>query len=60
MITEDYENLPKVLPTFRDPDTYLYAREYHENDACIFEPMPKMLLKKPVKCQIIFLLVSLK
>ena len=29
MITENYKNLPEILPTFRDPDTYLYAREYH-------------------------------
>ena len=61
MITEDYKNLPKILPTFRDPDTYLYAREYHGKIMIgIFEPNAKNAFKKLVKSQIIFHLVSLK
>ncbi len=47
MITEDYKNLPKTLPTFRDPDTYLYAREYHGKMMLgIFEPNAKNAFKK--------------
>ena len=47
MITEDYKNLPKVLPTFRDPDTYLYIREYHKKIMIgIFEPKAKNAFKK--------------
>ena len=47
MITEDYKNLPKNLPTFRDPDTYLYAREYHGKMMLgIFEPNAKNAFKK--------------
>jgi 4-methylaminobutanoate oxidase (formaldehyde-forming) len=47
MITEDYKNLPKVLPTFRDPDTYLYIREYHKKIMIgIFEPNAKNAFKK--------------
>jgi 4-methylaminobutanoate oxidase (formaldehyde-forming) len=50
MITEDYKNLPKVLPTFRDPDTYLYAREYHGKMMLgIFEPNAKNAFKKTGK-----------
>ncbi len=50
MITEDYKNLPKVLPTFRDPDTYLYAREYHGKIMLgIFEPNAKNAFKKTGK-----------
>ena len=30
MITEDVTNLPKILPTFRDPNNYLYIREYNK------------------------------
>ena len=46
MITEDYKYLPKVLPTFRDPDTYLYAREYHGKIMLgIFEPNAKNAFK---------------
>ena len=49
MITEDYKNLPKTLPTFRDPDTYLYAREYHGKMMLgIFEPNAKNAFKKQV------------
>ena len=47
MITEDYKNLPKTLPTFRDPDTYLYHREYHKKIMIgIFEPNAKNAFKK--------------
>jgi len=47
MITENYKNLPKVLPTFRDPDTYLYIREYHKKIMIgIFEPNAKNAFKK--------------
>ena len=47
MITENYKNLPKVLPTFRDPDTYLYIREYHKKIMIgIFEPKAKNAFKK--------------
>jgi len=47
MITEDYKNLPEKLPTFRDPDTYLYAREYHGKMMLgIFEPNAKNAFKK--------------
>ena len=50
MITEDYKDLPKVLPTFRDPDTYLYAREYHGKMMLgIFEPNAKNAFKKTGK-----------
>jgi len=50
MITEDYKNLPKTLPTFRDPDTYLYAREYHGKLMLgIFEPNAKNAFKKTGK-----------
>ena len=50
MITEDYNNLPKNLPTFRDPDTYLYAREYHGKMMLgIFEPNAKNAFKKTGK-----------
>ena len=50
MITEDYKNLPKILPTFRDPDTYLYAREYHGKMMLgIFEPNAKNAFKKTGK-----------
>jgi glycine cleavage system aminomethyltransferase T/glycine/D-amino acid oxidase-like deaminating enzyme len=47
MITEDYKNLPKILPTFRDPDTYLYVREYHKKIMIgIFEPNAKNAFKQ--------------
>ena len=50
MITENYKNLPKNLPTFRDPDTYLYAREYHGKMMLgIFEPKAKNAFKKTGK-----------
>jgi len=50
MITEDYKNLPDVLPTFRDPDTYLYAREYNGKMMLgIFEPNAKNAFKKTGK-----------
>ncbi len=50
MITEDYKNLPDVLPTFRDPDTYLYMREYHKKIMIgIFEPNAKNAFKKTGK-----------
>ena len=50
MITEDYKNLSKHLPTFRDPDTYLYAREYHGKMMLgIFEPNAKNAFKKTGK-----------
>jgi glycine cleavage system aminomethyltransferase T/glycine/D-amino acid oxidase-like deaminating enzyme len=47
MITENYKNLPKNLPTFRDPDTYLYIREYHKKIMIgIFEPNAKNAFRK--------------
>ncbi len=47
MITENYKNLPEILPTFRDPDTYLYIREYHKKIMIgIFEPNAKNAFKK--------------
>ena len=47
MITEEYKNLPKILPTFRDPDTYLYIREYHKKLMIgIFEPNAKNAFSK--------------
>ena len=47
MITENYKNLPRVLPTFRDPDSYLYIREYHKKMMIgIFEPNAKNAFKK--------------
>ena len=47
MITEDYKKIPKNLPTFRDPDTYLYIREYHKKLMIgIFEPNAKNAFKK--------------
>jgi glycine cleavage system aminomethyltransferase T/glycine/D-amino acid oxidase-like deaminating enzyme len=47
MITEDYKKLPANLPTFRDPDTYLYIREYHKKLMIgIFEPNAKNAFKK--------------
>ena len=50
MITQNYKNLPKVLPTFRDPDTYLYAREYNGKMMLgIFEPNAKNAFKKTGK-----------
>ena len=50
MITEDFKNLPKILPTFRDPDTYLYTREYHGKMMLgIFEPKAKNAFKKTGK-----------
>ena len=50
MITEDYKKLPTNLPTFRDPDTYLYAREYHGKMMLgIFEPNAKNAFKKTGK-----------
>ncbi len=50
MITENYKYLPKVLPTFRDPDTYLYAREYHGKIMLgIFEPNARNAFKKTGK-----------
>tara|TARA_B100001093_G_scaffold239166_1_gene229090 strand:- start:193 stop:2622 length:2430 start_codon:yes stop_codon:yes gene_type:complete len=46
MITENYKDLPRVLPTFRDPDTYLYIREYHKKIMIgIFEPNAKNAFK---------------
>ncbi len=46
MITENYQNLPDNLPTFRDPDTYLYVREYHRKIMLgIFEPNAKNAFK---------------
>ncbi len=42
MITEKINNLPKTLPTFRDPNNYLYLREYHDKLMIgIFEPKAK-------------------
>ena len=50
MITEDYKKLPKKLPTFRDPNTYLYIREYHKKLMIgIFEPNAKNAFKKKGK-----------
>ena len=50
MITEEYKNLPNILPTFRDPDTYLYIREYHKKIMIgIFEPNAKNAFKKTGK-----------
>jgi 4-methylaminobutanoate oxidase (formaldehyde-forming) len=50
MITEDFKNLPKNLPTFRDPDTYLYAREFYGKMMLgIFEPNAKNAFKKTGK-----------
>ncbi len=50
MITEDYKKLPEILPTFRDPDTYLYIREYHKKIMIgIFEPNAKNAFKKSGK-----------
>ncbi len=50
MITENYKRLPESLPTFRDPDTYLYAREYHGKMMLgIFEPKAKNAFKKTGK-----------
>ena len=50
MITEDFKNLPNFLPTFRDPDTYIYAREYHGKMMLgIFEPNAKNAFKKTGK-----------
>ncbi len=47
MITEKFQNLPKILPTFRDPDTYLYIREYERKLMIgIFEPKAKNAFKK--------------
>ena len=47
MISENYRSLPKTLPTFRDPDTYLYIREYHKKIMIgIFEPKAKNAFKK--------------
>ena len=47
MISENYRNLPKTLPTFRDPDTYLYIREIHKKIMIgIFEPKAKNAFKK--------------
>ena len=50
MITEDYKKLPKNLPTFRDPDTYLYLREYNKKLMIgIFEPNAKNAFKESGK-----------
>ena len=50
MITEEYKKLPKNLPTFRDPDTYLYMREYNKKLMIgIFEPDAKNAFKKTGK-----------
>jgi len=50
MVTEDYKKLPKNLPTFRDPDTYLYIREYYKKLMIgIFEPNAKNAFKKTGK-----------
>jgi glycine cleavage system aminomethyltransferase T/glycine/D-amino acid oxidase-like deaminating enzyme len=50
MITEDHEDLPKILPTFRDPETYLYIREYHKKLMIgIFEPKAKNAFSKTGK-----------
>ena len=50
MITENYKDLPDSLPTFRDPDTFLYMREYHKKIMIgIFEPNAKNAFKKTGK-----------
>ena len=50
MITEDFKNLPKILPTFRDPETYLYIREYNKKLMIgIFEPNAKNAFSKTGK-----------
>ena len=50
MITEEYKKLPLNLPTFRDPDTYLYMREYNKKLMIgIFEPIAKNAFKKTSK-----------
>ena len=50
MITEDYKKIPVNLPTFRDPDTYLYMREYNKKLMIgIFEPEAKNAFKKTGK-----------
>ena len=50
MITEDYKKIPLNLPTFRDPDTYLYMREYNKKLMIgIFEPEAKNAFKKTGK-----------
>ncbi len=50
MITEEFKGLPKILPTFRDPDTYLYVREYNRKIMIgIFEPNAKNAFKKTGK-----------
>ena len=50
MITEKYRKIPKHLPTFRDPDTYLYMREYNKKLMIgIFEPDAKNAFKKTSK-----------
>jgi len=50
MITEDHKNLPQILPTFRDPETYLYIREYHKKLMIgIFEPNAKNAFSKTGK-----------
>ncbi len=55
MITENYKNLPEVLPTFRDPDTYLYIREYQRKIMIgIFEPNAKNAFKKTGRVPINF------
>ena len=47
MVTEKLKNLPKKLPTFRDPNNYLYIREYHKKLLIgIFEPNAKNAFKK--------------
>ena len=50
MITEKLKNLPKILPTFRDPNNYLYLREYNQSLLIgIFEPNAKNAFKKTNK-----------
>ena len=50
MITEEHKHLPKILPTFRDPETYLYIREYHKKLMIgIFEPNAKNAFSKTGK-----------
>ena len=50
MISEDYKKKIENLPTFRDPDTYLYIREYHKKLMIgIFEPNAKNAFKKDGK-----------
>ena len=47
MITENIKNLPKILPTFREPNNYLYVREYNKKLMLgIFEPNAKNAFKK--------------